>query len=312
MPEASLAPAAAPIYREWTSLMRRGDFAAAWRLCDALVAAQAGRPCDERPRHCRYVWDGSPLPGKRVLLRCYHGLGDTIQFVRYAPLVRALARETILWAQPSLLPLLRTVRGVDRVLPLHDGEPRVGFDVDVELMELPHVFRTTLDSIPCNVPYLQAAPANRPTGRALQVGLVWAAGGWDHARTVLIQQVAPLAHLPGVQWHLLQDHRQRAEWAHGPAQRPRVDTPERLAAVMRALDLIVTVDSFPAHLAGAFGVPVWTLLPYDADWRWLEARTDSPWYPTMRLFRQPRPGDWRSVIAEVAEAIDSGSLRSPV
>jgi hypothetical protein len=109
-----------------------------------VLQARASVPCWHWPRHLQYIWDGTPLAGKRVLVRCYHGLGDTLQFIRYAPLIKTIAREVIVLAQPALLPLLRTMRGIDRLLPLHNGAPDVEYDVDVESMKLPHIFRTTL------------------------------------------------------------------------------------------------------------------------------------------------------------------------
>src|SRR5688572_4769011 len=108
---------------DWTLHMRRGEFEAAWKVSDRVLRARAGVPCEHLPRHFQYFWDGQPLDGKRVLVRCYHGLGDTIQFIRYAPLLRSRAREVIVWAQPKLIPLLRSVPGIDLLLPLHDGAP---------------------------------------------------------------------------------------------------------------------------------------------------------------------------------------------
>jgi hypothetical protein len=105
----------------WKVSMQRGAFEAAWGVSDAVLRARAGVPCEHWPRHLQYIWDGTPLAGKRVLVRCYHGLGDTIQFIRYVPLIKEIAREVMVWTQPALLPLLRTMRGIDLLLPLHDG-----------------------------------------------------------------------------------------------------------------------------------------------------------------------------------------------
>src|SRR3712207_7208710 len=116
--------------------MRRGEFEAAWALSDAVLRARAGVPCWHLPRHLQYVWDGTPLAGRRVLVRCYHGLGDTLQFVRFVPPLRAVAEEVTLWVQPTLLPLLATMHGIGPCAPLHDGVPDVPYDVDVEVMEL--------------------------------------------------------------------------------------------------------------------------------------------------------------------------------
>ena len=301
----------------WTRHMRAGDLAAAWVVSDGVLAARraAGFPPGwEQPRHLQLVWNGEPLEGKRVLVRCYHGLGDTVQFIRYAPLLRAVAREVIVWAQPSLVPLVRTVPGVDRVLPLHDGTPEAEFDADVEVMELPHVFRSTVGTLPGKVPYLHVEPEaglpRRPGRRA--VGLVWESGAWDPRRSVPAALLAEvLGEVRGVDWHLLQRGTAREQVPPGFGVDSGSDDPTGAARIMRALDLVISVDSFPAHLAGALGVPVWTLLPAPADWRWLEGRTDNPWYPTMRLFRQEpgRCGDWRPVLGRVAAALRAGTER---
>lgn len=305
----------------WMRHMRRGELDAAWRPSDAILARRVREPgwrdrARELPRHAQPVWDGTPVAGRRVLVRCYHGLGDTIQFVRYAPMLRATAASVVLWVQPELIPLLGSVRGVDHLLPLHDGAPEAGFDVDVEIMELPHLFRSSLRTIPRDVPYLHPSPGNThhddaparharagaPAAESLQVGLIWQAGEWDDRRSVPSALLAPLAEVPGVSFHLLQ---------HGvatPPPLPAISGSARESVLatarrMRSLDLVISVDSMPAHLAGALGVPTWTLLHADADWRWLEETERSPWYPTMRLFRQRQAGDWVPVIARVAAAL---------
>lgn len=286
--------------------MLRGEYADAWRVSDEAVRARAGVPCWHWPRHLQYVWDGAPLDGKRVLVRCYHGLGDTIQFVRFAPRLRAVAAEVIVWAQPSLLPLVRTVRGVDRALALHDGTPEVAYDADVEIMELAHVFRAAPGTLPADVPYLhlpRAARTGLPADGRLHVGLVWGSGDWDPRRSIDPALLAPLADVPGVALHVLQRGAPLAGRPEGFGVDAAADTPWETACTMAALDLVITVDSMPAHLAGALGRPTWTLLHADADWRWLRGRADSPWYPTMRLFRQATPGDWAGVVARVADAL---------
>jgi hypothetical protein len=288
----------------WTYHMRRGDFAAAWRICDRVLREHASVPCSHLPRHQQWVWNGTPLHGKRVLIRCYHGLGDTVQFIRFAPLVREHAREVIVWAQPELIPLLRTMRGNDRLLPLHDGTPEVDYDVDVESMELAHVLRTTLATLPATVPYLHSPRAERTLDPdLLHVGLVWSVGNWDRQRSLSISALKPLLETPRVCLHVLQRGDALREWPRDVGLISGRDRIEETAAVMRALDLVISVDSFPAHLAGALGIPVWTLLLHEADWRWMIERDDSPWYPTMRLFRQPRDGDWTSVIAQVTSEL---------
>jgi hypothetical protein len=213
---------------------------------------------------------------------------------------------------------------VDRAIPLHDGTPDVAYDVDVEVMELPHVFRSTIETLPRAVPYLRAGPAALPHGLPLpepgrlRVGVVWQAGDWDDRRGVPVRLLEPLARVPGVALACLQRGRAAADWPadFGPVR--GADDPAATAAAMAELDLVVTVDSFPAHLAGALGRPVWTLLHADPDWRWMRGRDDSPWYPTMRLFRQDRAGEWEPVVARVAAALASlaasqaaGLARSP-
>jgi hypothetical protein len=303
----------------WVEAARRGDLAAAWQLSDAIRRRSPPRQHPDIPRHVQQIWDGRDLHDRRVLVRCYHGLGDTIQFIRYAPMVAAIAREVIVWAQPALLGLLRTVRGIDRVLPLHDGAPDAAFDVDVEVMELPYVFRTTLDSVPADVPYIRPAEGGYRTGLsgvpahhaslsgagrvgAPRVGVVWRGGGWDDRRSIPFAEIAPLFGEPGVTWFDLNG-------CASPEERhPRlcaVDTCgiDRLASVVAAMDLVISVDTMAAHLAGALGVPVWTLLPEPADWRWLASGDRSPWYPTMRLFRQEHAGGWRGVVSQVQRAM---------
>jgi hypothetical protein len=287
----------------WLDHMRHGDFDAAWRVSEIILASRQGAPPDpSTPRHLQYVWTGAPLKDRRVLVRCYHGLGDTIQFVRYAPKLRAIAQRVIVWAQPSLMPLLRTADGIDELLPLHDGEPNVDYDVDVEVMELPFIFRTRVDAVPAAIPYLHA-PASPPcTQQRPAIGLVWAAGDWAPERSMRFADVRPLLEVPAA-WHILQVGPALDELPVGPWLRPDTATIEATAAVMRNLDLVITVDSMPAHLAGAIGVPVWTMIPVQGDWRWMRDRDESPWYPTMRLFRQRDADDWRSVIARVVREL---------
>jgi hypothetical protein len=182
---------------------------------------------------------------------------------------------------------------------LHDGAADCEFDIDVELMELPHVFRTTASTLPAEIPYLHAAPDDSPRGNNLGVGLVWAAGDWDERRSLPFRLVRQLARTPGVTWHVLQRGAALAEWNNSFGVNSGNDDVLQAARVIAALDLLISVDTLPAHLGGALGIPTWTLLHSDPDWRWMTQRADSPWYPTMRLFRQHRAGDWRSVLAEV-------------
>jgi hypothetical protein len=286
----------------WILHMQRGEFEAAWKISDEVTRTRTGVSCEHLPRHFQYFWDGQPLDGKRVLVRCYHGLGDTIQFIRYAPLLRSRAREVIVWSQPKLIPLLQSVAGIDLLLPLHDGTPQVEFDASVELMELPHVFRTTIPTIPNDIPYLHVTPAPPARTSNLAVGLTWEGGDWNEHRAVPFAMLEPLINIPGIDWYVFQrgealEHRPKS---FGTISKGNLHDEARLLA---ALDLMISVDTMTAHLAGALGVPVWTLLQRDADWRWMTQREDSPWYPTMRLFRQECQGDWTPVIAKVTTAL---------
>lgn len=293
---------------QWERHMRLGDFAAAWAISDRVLDARARLPCSALPRHLQWLWRGQSLVGRRVLIRCFHGLGDTIQFVRFIPLVREMAASITLEAQPELLKLLSAVRGVDRLVALCNSTPAVDRDVDVEIMELPHILRTTLGTLPRDVPYLDAPSSRRRSSERLAIGLTWRAGDWDSRRSIPLDALAPLATLPNVELHALQRGPALSEWPPewGPACGS--DDAFETASIMRAMDLIVSVDSMPAHLAGALGIPVWTLLHAECDWRWMDAREDSPWYPTMRLFRQTSPGDWGSVVSSAVEMLKAKRL----
>ena len=291
----------------WLHAMRRGDFITAWNISDAVLHTK--RDQTDLPRWFQNVWDGTPVVGKRVLVRCYHGLGDTIQFIRYAVLLKAIAAEVIVWAQPSLIPLLRSVRGIDRLLPLHDGSPEVDYDVDLELNELPHLFRTTLATVPADVPYIFVEPASLSRNGLLRVGLIWQSGDWDNRRSIPFSEVKRLATVPRVEWHILQRDPASAGWDGSLGVISGGDNPLDDARLMRALDLVISVDTMTAHLAGALGVNTWTLLPFDSDWRWMLDRHDSPWYPTMRLFRQREEGKWDDVIDNVTAQLSTLPLQ---
>jgi hypothetical protein len=180
----------------WMAAARTGDFLRAWAIADRALALRGGATCWHLPRHEQWVWDGRPLVGRRVLVRCYHGLGDTIQYARFLPQLARLAREVVVWAQPALLGLLRTLPAKLELLPLHDGTPETDYDVDLEIMELAHVLRVTLASLPNRVPYFAVPPAHRYTA-AFSVGLVARAGDFDARRSAPPDPlVSALAGLP--------------------------------------------------------------------------------------------------------------------
>ena len=276
-----------PTLDDWLAAMRQGDFESAWRMSD-LSLPTAGTW--HLPRHEQRIWRGQPLEDQRVLIRCYHGLGDTIQFVRFVPLVQRIARHVTLWVQPSLIPLLQTMDNPPELLPLHDGTPECEYDVDVEVMELAHVFRVTPETIP-PPPRFHIEPAE---GR-YPIGLAWKSGDWDRRRDVPY----PLLAQVGEHISLQQD-------GH-----PLARDPLSLARLMLACERVITIDSMPAHLAGSLGVETWTLLRKNADWRWMEGRGDSPWYPAMRLFRQRVEGDWDGVIEELLRLCGYSAARNP-
>ncbi|MFL6604875.1 MAG: ADP-heptose--LPS heptosyltransferase [Steroidobacteraceae bacterium] len=299
------------IETQWLRHMRRGEWEAAWQISDLELRRrratdQIGVPGE--PRHCQTIWNGMPLRGRRVLVRCYHGLGDTVQFIRFVPLLRQIAKTTLVWAQPQLLPLLRTAAGIDVLLPLHDGEPQADFDADIELMELPHALRVTLDTLPCDVPYFDLG-RRPPPPRADTVGIVWQSGAWDSRRSIAPSLLTALTQVEGIRWQILQRGPALALRPPGLGQVPEIHGILDEAVHMRSLDLLISVDTLSAHLGGALGVPTWTLLPTDADWRWMENRDDTPWYPTMRLFRQDEPGNWRPVIQRVVAALQARRQR---
>lgn len=284
--------------------MLRGDFDAAWQVCDAVLADRLARneECSEQPRHEQFVWRGQQLANRRVLVRCYHGLGDTLQFIRFAAPLRRIAREVTVWVQPELLSLIATAPGVDRVSALHDGKPEFLYDVDIESMEIPYALRASLASVGAHVPYLFPRMRSRIPEAAsgcLKVGVAWRSGQWSHERSMPISELARLQQLPGVQLYSVQYPTDADELQVLGAIDLACKEIELLASRMQQMDLIISVDTVTAHLAGAMGLPVWTLLPANADWRWMQHRNDSPWYPTMRLFRQSASGDWHGVMEEV-------------
>jgi tetratricopeptide (TPR) repeat protein len=262
-------------------------------------------------------WDGSPLEGKTILVRAEQGLGDTLQFVRYAPLLQQRGGRVILEAPPALLPLLSRCAGIDRLVA--QGSELPGFDVHVPLLSLPGLLGTTLASVPNAVPYLFADPALRQhwaeqigSFTGLKIGIAWQGSRTfkeDRHRSIALKHFEPLARLPGVRLFSLQKG-YGSEQLRDVTQWGVVDLGSQLdqhgaftdtAAVMQNLDLVVCSDSSLAHLAGGLGVPVWLVLGHSADWRWLLERADSPWYPSMRLFRQLHAGDWQEVFARIAE-----------
>lgn len=261
-------------------------------------------------------WSGESLAGRTIVLRGEQGLGDTLQFVRYAALVRELGAIVVVQCKAALARLVATCRGVDRVVS--DADPLPECDYQIPLLSLPRIFGTTPANVPAGVPYFEPDAElvrhwSHELGarQGLRVGIAWQGNpqqAIDHYRSIPLEAFAPLTQLPGVTLYSLQSgpgSEQLATLRAGPT----VDLTARLgdfhntAAIVRNLDLVITCDSAPAHLAGALGVPVWVALGDVPDWRWLLHGDDTPWYPTMRLFRQHAPGDWRGVLKDIANQL---------
>ncbi len=263
-------------------------------------------------------WDGCPLEGRTLLLHLEQGFGDAIQFIRYLPLVAQRGGKIIVECHTELRRLFQTIAGTSQIVTR--GQPLPAFDLHCPLLSLPRVFGTTLASIPQVVPYLSPDPALAEAwrqklgapGRELRVGLAWAGNPkfkGDRTRSLNLQQLSPLANARGVKFYSLQKGRAGEQTKNPPAGLEMLDLGPELndfadtAAVMSQMDLIITTDTSVPHLAGALGRPVWVMLQFVPDWRWLLEREDSPWYPSMRLFRQPSRGDWDSVITRVVDAL---------
>ncbi len=267
------------------------------------------------------LWNGDAIGDRVILLHAEQGLGDTLHFCRYVPLVAARARA-VLEVPAPLARLLAQLPGNAAITV--QGEPLPPFDLHCPLMSLPRAFGTTLETIAAPVPYLWAPHKSVAAWRerlagldGLRAGLVWAGGrrpdarnaAVDSRRSFRLAMLAPLAEVSGVSFISLQKRAPAAGSANPPPGMVLHDfTPELhdladTAALVENLDLVISVDTAVAHLAGALGKPVWLLNRFDTDWRWLLDRDDSPWYPTLRQFRQPSPGDWASVVLVAREAL---------
>lgn len=299
----------------WQCWMLLGEFERAWEESDKITAENA----DEG-----HVWDGSSWTGRRLMLRCLHGLGDTIQFIRYAPLLRQVCKELIVQTHPQLVSLISNARGVDRAITWEPSyrEERFDWDLQMEVTELPRAFRTTRQTIPSSFPYifvppLQLAQAAQwfPSKRKPRVGLVWRAGPWDESRSIELLDLEPLFRLPNLEFYCLQkDAEGELEPYRSILPNPEAHSRDVLdtAALICHVDLVITVDTMTAHLTGALGKQVWIMLPEISDWRWMLETSQTPWYATARLFRRKASQGWAFVIAEVTQALAEtlGSMRS--
>ncbi len=296
------------------ALLSCGKFVEGWNEYRWRRKAELGAILDSQ-RENPGSWDGSPFEGKRLLVRYEQGMGDSLQFVRYVPMVEALGGTVIFETLKPLMALFEGFEGIDELVEVsRDGRPTVEFDLDVFILDLPGLFGTTVDTIPAEVPYLFADRAKadlwrqRLIGDDFKVGIVWAGSPKhtnDSSRSCKPADFKPLGGIEGVRLFGLQ---KGAAAAQAPALHAgipftslggEIDDFTDTAGIIENLDLVVSVDTAVLHLAGAMGKKVWALLPFDADWRWLREREDTPWYPTMKLFRQPKPGDWHGVFDSV-------------
>jgi Tfp pilus assembly protein PilF len=306
--------AAGPHFQLAEALLLRGEFAEGWEEYEwryQTAGAVPPLPANERPQ-----WNGASLGGRTLLLIADQGFGDVIQFCRYIPWVCGRCSDVVVAAETVLHPLIRQIQAPVKLVD--DWRRCPPYAAYCPLSGLPRLHRTTLDTIPGQVPYLTADPGRTATWRARlerllppgyrRIGIVWggrATHNNDLNRSTSLDALAPLAALDGIALISLQKGPGRSAIARyfnrapllnlGPVIADFVDT----MAIIETLDLVITVDTSVAHLAGAMGKPVWILLPYAPDWRWLLERNDSPWYPTARLFRQSHPRDWSQVVRDV-------------
>jgi cytochrome c-type biogenesis protein CcmH/NrfG len=301
------------------ALLSHGDFERGWEEYEWRWKCRGGslpRPGFAQPR-----WDGAPFRNRTLLLYAEQGLGDAIQFIRYLPMVAERGGRIVLECQPPVQRLfqnfVQTIGGDCRIVC--QGEALPQFDIQCPLLSLPLIFKTTLSTIPSRRPYLFPEPERigqwqkrlEASGSDLKVGLAWAGSpGFkrDRYRSLSLDRLAPLADVLRVSFFSLQKGPAASEARHPPPGMKLVDWTDEFThfnddALIASLDLVISVDTSVAHLAGALGRPTWVLLCLAADWRWMLHRTDSPWYPSIRLFRQTSRGDWDGVIGRVVDAL---------
>ncbi len=300
------------------ALLLNGNYSEGWKgykwRRNADLKVLTDYHCSGKPR-----WDGSSFKSKRLLVHYEQGLGDNIQFIRYLPMIKARGGAVIFETLRPLIGLLQGFEGVDELVEyVPNRKLPLEYDVYTSLLDMPFIFGTTVETIPSQVPYIYADPSkaqywrNKLSGPGLKVGIVWAGSpehGNDRYRSCSLKNFAPLGEITGVRLYGLQK---------GPAARQMDEFAQTIsvtdiaayfndftdtAAAIENLDLVISVDTSVLHLSGAMGKPTWALLPYAPEWRWMLNRLDSPWYPTMRLFRQSNWNDWDSVFGSVTEEL---------
>jgi tetratricopeptide (TPR) repeat protein len=285
-----------------------GDMPRGWQRFEARLEIPGRKPQRSYPQP---RWKGEPFHGRTLLLTWEQGYGDTLMFMRFAPLAKALGGSILFEVQPALEDLARTCPGIDEVIP--SGQPLPPFDFHLSVLSLPALFKTSLASIPADIPYLGIPPfipeqegISKMLSMALgqtRIGVCWAGNAnyaRDAKRSIPPAALAPLGALPDVAWYSFQFDK-----AEDPPL-PSLHTLGSLlkgfpntAFALQGMDLLITVDTVLAHLAGALGIPTFLLLSFVPDWRWMMGRNDSPWYPSLRLYRQSSPGDWGPVMLQL-------------
>lgn len=317
MRQAGLPPGDAPAHdlgAAWTACFRAGNFAGAWTISDQVLAGRDRRERDDprKPYHLRWVWDGRSVESQRVLVRCYHGLGDTLQFARFLPELRRRVSHLALEVQPELLPLFQDLPYLDEVVGFDVKAPLAWSGVEVEIMELAHLLRADATQISQDASWIRMRDHVEPLGGC--VGLCWSAGEWNPRRSVPLADLLVACRRPGR--HLVSLQRGAAA---AQAQDPAFINPGdhdsstmATASHIRRTEIVVTVDTMVAHLAGALGHRCLLLLQSQPDWRWPEhsdcSATRTIWYPATRLFHQRRAGDWAAPLQALARELTDSAM----
>ena len=308
-------------YNKGMLLLARGDFIEGF----GLYGTRALLHSDHKIETGAPVWTGQDLDGKHILVTYEQGMGDCFQFIRYLPILKRLNCKVTFYGHGILKSILETVGGIDSYICAID--PSSAYDYRISLLDIPHVLKTTVETIPSPSPYLHAAPHTIERWGAvlpkdgMKIGIAWQgnpSSPVDRGRSFPLSCFAPIAKIPGLHLISLQKRHGLDQLRKMPSVMTLGDQfdsgPDAFAdtaALMMHLDLIVTSDTSIAHLAGALGRPVWVALKKVPEWRWLTDREDSPWYPTMRLFRQTTAGDWSDVFARMAVEIKRMAAHEP-
>lgn len=310
-------------YMEALALLALGDFENGWRKHEVRWFAEMGE--GHRLAIHSPSWDGQEdVAGRTILLHAEQGFGDTVMFCRYVPMVAARGARVVLMAPQPLCPLLTPLPGVAEIMAYGQASPPP-YDTHSSLMSLPWAFRTRIDTVPATVPYLYASPEARdrwaarlgPRDGRRRVAIAWSGSDSVWNRALPLEALAPLLARDDTEFHVAQTEIRDPDRAAMTAFPQLRDHSRDLAdfadtaGLLSQMDMVISVDTVLVHLAGAMALPVWTMLPFGCDYRWMTKGTTSPWYPTMRLFRQPRFLDWAGLIAQVCAALDIAPDTAP-